>query len=185
MKDWNTLSEFRELWFPCPRIRLPELGAAGPVYIEGGRCVSGLVGEYTKIWLFAGGRWHFYYVHALPRDFFLATMPEAVPYLLRPHELTVATFRQDLSYKVVVGLRSANGPVRRLDLIGEVSDLTECVEGEEAMSAGPLGWKLSMTHLIGKGAFHGLVGLEDGRLYPIRREGGEDVFKSSWVTFTR
>jgi hypothetical protein len=27
--------------------------------------------------------------------------------------------------------------------------------------------------------------LEDGRLYPITRDGNEDVFKSSWVTLTR
>ena len=29
------------------------------------------------------------------------------------------------------------------------------------------------------------IGLEDGRLYPITRDGGEDVFKSSWVHFAR
>jgi hypothetical protein len=29
------LSEFRELWFPCPRLRLPELGPGGPIFIEG------------------------------------------------------------------------------------------------------------------------------------------------------
>jgi hypothetical protein len=57
---WSTLSEFRELWFPSPRIRLSELGTAGPMYIEGGRCISGALGEYSKLWILAGGRWHFY-----------------------------------------------------------------------------------------------------------------------------
>jgi hypothetical protein len=42
-----------------------------------------------------------------------------------------------------------------------------------------------MTHLIAQGSFHGLIRLEDGRLYPITRDGGEDVFKSSWVHFSR
>lgn len=185
MSDWRALSDFRELWFPCPRIRLPELGPAGPVFIEGGHCISGLIGEYTKIWLSAAGRWHFYYIHPLPRDFYLATMPEAVPHLLNPDELTVETFRQGLSYKVVLGLRSAEGPVRVLHLVGDVSDVTKCAEREEQLCGDALGWKLSMTHIIGQGSFHGLVRLEDGRLYPISREGGEDVFKASWVTFTR
>jgi len=54
------LTEFRELWFPSPRIRLPELGPSGPVFIEGGRCISGALGEYTKLWIAAGGRWHFW-----------------------------------------------------------------------------------------------------------------------------
>ena len=44
---WSTLTEFRELWFPSPRIRLSELGSAGPIYIEGGRCISGALGEYS------------------------------------------------------------------------------------------------------------------------------------------
>jgi len=30
-----------------------------------------------------------------------------------------------------------------------------------------------------------IIRLEDGRLYPITRDGGEDVFKSSWVHFSR
>ena len=105
--DWAGLSEFRELWFPSPRIRLPELGPSGPVFIEGGRCVSRALGEYTKLWISAAGRWHFYYVHPTPRDFFQATMPDAVPHLLHPGEMTVETFRQGLSYKVVLGLRLA------------------------------------------------------------------------------
>src|SRR3972149_3105318 len=76
--DFGALTEFRELWFPSPRIRLPELAPAGPVFIEGGRCISGALGEYTKLWIYAAGRWHFYYIHPMPRDFFQATMPEAV-----------------------------------------------------------------------------------------------------------
>src|SRR5258706_498892 len=60
---WSTLTEFRELWFPSPRLRLPELGPAGPIFIEGGRCISGELGEYTKLWISAAGRWHFYYLH--------------------------------------------------------------------------------------------------------------------------
>src|SRR5262249_28427687 len=79
--DWEKLTEFRELWFPCPRIRLPELGPSGPTFIEGGRCISGALGEYTKLWISAGARWHFYYIHPTPRDFFRITMPEAVPHL--------------------------------------------------------------------------------------------------------
>ena len=43
-----SLTEFRELWFPCPRIRLPELGPGGPVFIEGGRCVSAALGEIGR-----------------------------------------------------------------------------------------------------------------------------------------
>lgn len=185
MTDWRALHEFRELWFPSPRIRLPELGPGGPVFVEGGRCLSGLLGEYTKLWLLAGGRWHFYYLQPLPRDFFLATMPEAVPHLLGPGELTVETFRQGPGYKVVLGLRSAEGPVRVLHLVGDVPDLARCAEREEHVPSGPLGWKLSMTHIIGQGSFHGLIRLEDGRLHPISRERGEDVFKASWVTFSR
>jgi hypothetical protein len=42
-----------------------------------------------------------------------------------------------------------------------------------------------MTHLVCRGSFHGLLRLEDGRLCPISRDGNEDVFKSSWVTFSR
>ncbi len=91
MTDWKALTEFKELWFPCPRVRLPELGSAGPIFIEGGRCVSG----------------------------------------------------------------------------------------------GSLGWRLSLTHIIGHGSFHGLIRLDDGRLIPISRTHGEDVFKSSWVMFSR
>lgn len=185
MTDWKALSEFRELWFPCPRVRLPELGPLGPVFIEGGRCISGLIGEYTKLWLSAAGRWHFYYVHPLPRDFFLTIMPEAVAHLLNPDELTVETFRQGLSYKVVVGLRTVDGPVRVLHLVGDLPDVTRCVEREEQAPDGPLGWKLAMTHIVGHGSFHGLIRLEDGRLYPISRDGGEEVFKASWVTFSR
>ena len=179
------LTEFRELWFPSPRLRLPELGPSGPVFIEGGRCISGALGEYTKLWISAAGRWHFYYVHPAPRDFYLATMPEAVPHLLHPGEMTVETFRQGLAYKVVVGLRCAEGPVRVLHLVGDVTDVSRAVERDEDAPAGPLGWKLKMTHLISRGSFHGLIRLEDGRLHPITRDGGEDVFKSSWVHFTR
>ena len=183
--DLKALHEFRELWFPAPRLRLPELGATGPVYIEGGRCISGFLGEYAKIWLFAAGRWHFYYADPRPRDFFLAIMPEAVPHLLHPGEMTVETFRQGPSYKVVLGLRASEGPVRVLHLVGDVTDVTHCGEVDEELPTGPLGWKFRMTHIIGKGSFHGLVRVEDGRLHPISRDGGEDVFKSSWVTFNR
>ena len=89
-----SLSEFRELWFPCPRIRLPELGPGGPVFIEGGRCISAALGEYTKLWIHAAGRWHFYYTHPAPREFFRAAMPDAVPHLLQPGEMTVETSRR-------------------------------------------------------------------------------------------
>ena len=183
--EWAGLSEFRELWFPAPRIRLPELGPSGPVFIEGGRCVSGALGEYTKLWISAAGRWHFYYVHPTPRDFFGATMPDAVPHLLHPGEMTVETFRQGLSYKVVLGLRCAEGPVRVLHLVGDAPDVTRAVELDEEVPLGSLGWKLKMTHFIASGSFHGLLRLEDGRLCPISRDGAEDVFKSSWVTFSR
>jgi hypothetical protein len=183
--DWKSLQEFRELWFPSPRLRLPELGPSGPAFIEGGRCISGILGEYTKIWLHASGRWHFYYVDPRPRDFFLSTMPEAVPHLLHPGEMTVETLRQGASYKVVLGLRASEGPVRVLHLVGDVTDVTHCSESDEEVAAGALGWKLRMTHIIGRGSFHGLVRVEDGRLHPISRDGGEDVFKSSWVTFSR
>ena len=183
--DWKSLTEFHELWFPCPRIRLPELGPAGPVFIEGGRCISGALGEYTKLWIVAASRWHFYYVHPTPRDFFRVTMPEAVPHLLHPGEMTVETFRQALSYKIVLGLRCAEGPVRVLHLVGDVPDVTRAVELDEEIAVGPLGWKLKITHVIARGSFHGLLRLEDGRLCPISREGNEDVFKSSWVTFSR
>jgi hypothetical protein len=182
--DWGRLTEFRELWFPCPRIRLPELAPSGPVFIEGGRCISGALGEYTKLWIRAA-RWHFYYTHPTPRDFFLVTMPDAVPHLLHPGEMTVETFRQGLSYKVVLGLRCAEGPVRVLHLVGDVPDVTRAVERDEDVPSGTLGWKLRMTHLIAQGSFHGLLRLEDGRLHPIGRDGTEDVFKSSWVTFSR
>lgn len=185
MSDWKALTEFRELWFPCPRIRLPELGPAGPVFIEGGRCISGLIGEYVKVWIYAAGRWHFYYLNPLPRDFYLAAMPEAVPHLLTPDELTVETFRNGLAYKVVLGLRAVEGPVRVLHLVGDVSDVSRCAESSEDVPGGGLGWKLSMTHIIGHGSFHGLLRLEDGRLVPISRTHGEDVFKCSWVTFSR
>ena len=183
--DWKALTEFRELWFPSPRIRLPELGPWGPVFIEGGRCISGAIGEYVKLWIHAGGRWHFYYLHQLPRDFFLATMPEAVPHLLTSDELTVETSRNGLGYRVVVGLRCAEGPVRVLHLVGDVRDVSRCEETTEEIPGGVLGWKLSMTHIIGQGSFHGLLRLEDGRLHPITRDRGEDVFKASWVTFSR
>jgi hypothetical protein len=183
--DWKKLNEFRELWFPCPRIRLPDLGPSGPVFIEGGRCVSGALGEYTKLWIWADGRWHFYYIDPTPRDFFRVTMPEAVPHLLHPGEMTVDTVRQGLSYKVVLGLRCAEGPVRVLHLVGDVSDVTRADERDEEVTSGPLGWQLKMTHLIAQGSFHGLIRLEDGRLHPVSREGNEDVFKSSWVTFSR
>src|SRR5215471_5988297 len=96
------LSEFREMWFPCPRIRLPELAAAGPVSIEGGRCISGALGEYTKLWI------------------------------------------------------SAEGPVRVLHLVGDVTDVTRAIERDEETQAGLLGWKLKMTHVIAQGSFHGL-----------------------------
>jgi hypothetical protein len=99
--------------------------------------------------------------------------------------MTVETFRQGLSYKVVLGLRCTDGPVRVLHLVGDVSDVTRAVERDEDAPAGPLGWKLKMTHLIAQGSFHGLIRLEDGRLYPISRDSGEDVFKSSWVHFSR
>jgi hypothetical protein len=112
-------------------------------------------------------------------------MPEAIPHLLHPGEMTVETLRQGLSYKVVLGLRCTEGPVRVLHLVGDVADVTRAQERDEEAPAGPLGWKLQMTHLISQGSFHGLIRLEDGRLYPISRDGGEDVFKSSWVHFSR
>jgi len=179
------LTEFRELWFPSPRIRLPELGPAGPVLIEGGRCISAALGEYTKLWMLAAGRWHFYYTHPAPRDFFRAAMPEAAAHLLQPGEMTVETFRQGQAYKVVLGLRCAEGPVRVLHLVGDVPDVGRAVERDEEATASGLGWKLKMTHFIASGSFHGLLRLEDGRLCPISRDGAEDVFKSSWVTFSR
>ena len=95
------------------------------------------------------------------------------------------TFRQSASYKVVLGLRASEGPVRVLHLVGDVADVTHCSEIDEDLPTGPLGWKFRMTLVIGKGSFHGLVRVEDGRLHPISRDGGEDVFKSSWVTFSR
>ena len=85
----------------------------------------------------------------------------------------------------VLGLRCTEGPVRVLHLVGDVADVTRAQERDEEAPAGPLGWKLEMTHLIAQGSFHGLIRLEDGRLYPISRDGGEDVFKSSWVHFSR
>jgi hypothetical protein len=183
--DWDKLTEFRELWFPCPRIRLPELDPAGPVFIEGGRCISGALGEYTKLWMWAAGRWHFYYTHPAPRDFFRIAMPDALPHLLQPGEMAVETVRQGLSYKVVLGLRCAEGPVRVLHLVGDVPDVTRVAEREEEASSSLLGWKCKMIHLIAQGSFHGLIRLEDGRLHPITRDGSEDVFKSSWVVFSR
>lgn len=183
--DWQALRTFRELWFPCPRLRLPELGPGGPVLVEGGRCVSGALGEYTKLWILAAGRWHFYYVHPAPRDFFQTVMPAAVPHLLAPDEMTVETVRQGLAYKVVLGLRCAEGPVRVLHLVGDVPDVTRATEVDEQVAAGSLGWTLDMTHLVCRGSIHGLLRLEDGRLVPISRDGSEDVFKSSWVRFSR
>ncbi len=126
--DWEKLTEFRELWFPCPRIRLPELGPSGPIFVEGGRCVSGALGEYTKLWMRAAGHWHFYYIEPSPRDFFRVTMPEAIPHLLHPGEMTVETVREGRSYKVVLGLRCAEGPVRVLHLVGDVPDVTRALE---------------------------------------------------------
>jgi len=122
------LSEFRELWFPCPRLRLPELGPGGPIFIEGGRCISAALGEYTKLWIYAAGRWHFYYTHPAPREFFRAAMPDAVPHLLQPGEMTVETSRQDPAYKVVLGLRCSEGPVRVLHLVGDAPDVTRIAE---------------------------------------------------------
>jgi hypothetical protein len=63
--------------------------------------------------------------------------------------------------------------------------VTRAIEVDEDSPAGSLGWKLKVTHMIARGSFHGLLRLEDGRLCPISREGNEDVFKSSWVTFSR
>ena len=183
--DVSGLSEFKELWFPSPRLRLPELSPSGPVVIEGGRCISGLLGEYVRLWLLAAGRWHFYYVHSAPRDFFLAAMPEVIHHLLLPNELTVETLRQGRAYKVILGLRAQEGPLRVLHLVGDVQDVTRCVAREEQITQSGLGWKQQLSHIIGYGSLHGLIRLEDGRLVPITREGGEEVFKSSWVTFTR
>ncbi len=179
------LSEFRELWFPSPRIRLPELGPTGPVFLEGGRCVSAALGEYLKLWIYAAGRWHFYYVNSAPRDFFRAVMPEAVPHLLLPGEMTVETARSGSSYKVVLGLRCPDGPVRVLHLVGDAHDITHTMERDEDVASDALGWKVKMTHLIAQGSFHGLIRLEDGRLHSITRDSDEDVFKSSWVSFSR
>ena len=88
-------------------------------------------------------------------------MPEAIPHLLHPGEMTVETVRQGLSYKVVLGLRCTEGPVRVLHLVGDVADVTRAGERDEEAPAGPLGWKLKMTHLIAQGSFHGLIRLED------------------------
>jgi hypothetical protein len=66
-----------------------------------------------------------------------------------------------------------------------VPDVTRAVERDEETVSQPLGWKLKTTHFIAPGSFHGLLRLEDGRLHPITRDGNEDVFKSSWVTFSR
>ena len=134
-----SLTEFRELWFPCPRIRLPELGPGGPIFIEGGRCISSALGEYTKLWIHAAGRWHFYYTHPAPREFFRAAMPEAVPHLLQPGEMTVETSRQDPAYKVVLGLRCSEGPVRVLHLVGDAPDVTRVAEREEEAPGEGLG----------------------------------------------
>ena len=49
----------------------------------------------------------------------------------------------------------------------------------EETPAGALGWKLKQAHFVCRGSFHGLLRLEDGRLYPITRDGNEDVF--NWV----
>ena len=70
-------------------------------------------------------------------------MPEAVPHLLHPGEMTVETFRQGLSYKVVLGLRCSEGPVRVLHLVGDVADVTRAEERHEDAPAGSLGWQLS------------------------------------------
>jgi hypothetical protein len=183
--DWSRLTAFRELWFPSPRIRLPELGPAGPTLIEGGRCISGALGEYTKLWLYAASRWHVYYAQPAPRDFFAAAMPAAVPHLVHPGEITVETFRAGAAYKVVLGLRCAEGPVRVLHLVGDVPDVSRAEELREELPAGPLGWTVDLTHLVVRGSFHGLIRLEDGRLHAIAREGGEEVFKASWACFSR
>ena len=70
-------------------------------------------------------------------------------------------------------------------VVGDAPDVTRVAEREEETPVEGLGWKLKMTHFIAPGSFHGLLRLEDGRLCPITRDGGEDVFKSSWVTFSR
>jgi hypothetical protein len=75
--------------------------------------------------------------------------------------------------------------VRVLHLVGDVPDVTRATELDEEVPLGSLGWKFRMTHLVCRGSFHGLLRLEDGRLHPISRDGNEDVFKSSWVTFSR
>jgi hypothetical protein len=112
-------------------------------------------------------------------------MPDAVPHLLHPGEMTVETLRQGHAYKIVLGLRCTEGPVRVLHLVGDAPDVTRAVEVEEEHQSGTLGWKLHMTHVISRGSVHGLLRLEDGRLHAIGRDGSEDVFKSSWVTFSR
>jgi hypothetical protein len=75
--------------------------------------------------------------------------------------------------------------VRVLHLVGDAPDVNRVAEREEEAPGEGLGWKLKMTHFIAPGSFHGLLRLEDGRLCPITRDRGEDVFKSSWVTFSR
>ena len=77
-------------------------------------------------------------------------MPEAVPHLLHPGEMTVETFRQGLSYKVVLGLRCAEGPVRVLAPGGRRHRRDARGGARRGAPAGPLGWKLKMPHLIAR-----------------------------------
>jgi len=112
-------------------------------------------------------------------------MPDAVPHLLQPGEMTVETSRQDPAYKVVLGLRCSEGPVRVLHLVGDAPDVTRVAEREEEAPGEGLGWKLKMTHFIAPGSFHGLLRLEagDSAHHPRRRRGR--LQSSSWVTFSR
>src|SRR5262249_62286695 len=98
-----------------------------------------------------------YYTNPGPQAFFRAAMPEAVPHLLQPGEMTVETSRQDPAYKVVLGLRCSEGPVRVLHLVGDVPDVTQLVERDEEAPAGELGWRPKMPHLIAPRAFHCLL----------------------------
>jgi len=72
-----------------------------------------------------------------------------------------------------------------LHLVGDAPDVTRVAEREEEAPGEGLGWKLKMTHFIAPGSFHGSSTSRGRATLPHHRDGGEDVFKSSWVTFSR
>ena len=174
--------------FPSPRIRLPELGPSGPVFIEGGRCVSGALGEYTKLWISAAGP-----LALLLRASDAARLLPAPPCRRRcrtsftPGEMTVETFRQGLVLqgRARPALRGGAGAGAAPGGRRYRRDARATEQRRGSRRRGPLGWKLKMTHLIVPAApSTALIRLEDGRLHPISRDGSEDVFKSSWVTYS-